>query len=373
MNPEARVKRQCVFLAYRKIFVRKLARIRKRKAICTIVQKNDWLSYQKCVGISEIDDVVRILRILLTKRIFESEELASKEFPNLEAPQNGQVVKRDEARNVVGEGLIEIKQEEASNGAETIPHNDTIALQLPRFPFNTQHRILSIIQRLLEESCFRFTEKWLPFVLERYGWTCAAAGELTKWLSILKKHINDLPHDCLGTEGQASFKSITPTVAQLRHTVVHRLHLTLDQFLDQIRCARTLGEILKDVENISKLQALHVQVELHAREMRQNQETMQREVDSALLQIQWEREALIQREQRLQSYVMRQKTNIPAAAGRSLDESINVLLATRKLGIVEDEHIMSRHNENAMDNNYGVIVEEGDIESDEDRLRLELD
>ncbi|KAF1977620.1 hypothetical protein BU23DRAFT_660163 [Bimuria novae-zelandiae CBS 107.79] len=138
-----------------------------------------------------MNDVVRILRALLTNRIFESEELASKEFPNLEPPQNGQVV---------GEGLIEIKQEEASNGAEIIPHDDTIALQLPRFPFNTQHRILSIVQRLLEESCFRFTEKWLPFVLERYGWTCAAAGEPTKWLSILKKHMNDLPHNCLGTE-----------------------------------------------------------------------------------------------------------------------------------------------------------------------------
>jgi hypothetical protein len=114
MDPEARVKRQRVFLAYRKIFVGKLARIRKRKAIRTIVQKHGWLSYQKYVGISEINDVVRILRALLTNRIFESEELASKEFPNLEPPQNGQVVKRDEARNVAGEGLIEIKQEEAS-------------------------------------------------------------------------------------------------------------------------------------------------------------------------------------------------------------------------------------------------------------------
>ncbi|KAF1977621.1 hypothetical protein BU23DRAFT_660167 [Bimuria novae-zelandiae CBS 107.79] len=107
--------------------------------------------------------------------------------------------------------------------------------------------------------------------------------------------------------------------------------------------------------------------------MRQNQETMQREVDSALLQIQWEREALIQREHRVQLYVARQKTNIPAAAGQSLDESINVLLATRKLGIVEEEHIMPRHNENAKDNDYGVIVEEDDIESDEDRLQSELD
>lgn len=107
--------------------------------------------------------------------------------------------------------------------------------------------------------------------------------ELTKWLGILKGHMNDIPYDCISIEGPASLKIIAPTVAQLRHTAVHRLRLTLHHFLDQIRCARILGDILQDLEDVSKLQALYVKVEVHARQMKQNMEAMQREVDGALL------------------------------------------------------------------------------------------
>ncbi|KAL1592636.1 hypothetical protein SLS60_011052 [Paraconiothyrium brasiliense] len=333
MEPEARAKRRRVFLAYRKIFTGKLAATRKKKAICAIIQKHDWLSYQKYVGISDRNEVVRILRGLLINRIFESDELASKEFPNLDPPQHPQLAKRDKVRNVVVEGpeknsmslegSVKIKHEEASEGVPNVIGD--------------------------------------------------AAVELTKWLGVLKTHMYEIPHDCISTEGQASLEDIAPTVAQLRHTAVHRLRLTLDQFLDQIHCARILAELLQDFENVPKLQALYVKVEVHAREMKQNLGAIRREVNSALLRIQWERDALLQREQGLMSYVAQQKINIPVAAGQSLDESVNVLFATQKLHMVGEEHGVVKHNENATYTDYGVMIEEGDIESDEDQLQAELD
>lgn len=71
------------------------------------------------------------------------------------------------------------------------------------------------------------------------------------------------------------------------------------------------------------------------------------------------------------SYVARRKTNIPAAAGQSLDESVNMLLATRKLYVVGEKYAMAKHNENVTFTDYGI--EEDDIESDEDQLQAELD
>ena len=68
-------------------------------------------------------------------RLFESEELASKEFPNLKSPQHGRPTKRDKARNVVVEepekhtmsleGTIKIKHEEGNNGAANITGDGT--------------------------------------------------------------------------------------------------------------------------------------------------------------------------------------------------------------------------------------------------------
>lgn len=134
MDSKARAKRRRVFLAYRRIFTRNLARMRKKKAIRTIAQKHDWLSYQKYIGVPDVNEVVRILRSLLINRIFESEELVSKEFPDLES-QHGQPTKRDEARNVVVEGRekhdvshessVKMKYEEISDGAANIPREGT--------------------------------------------------------------------------------------------------------------------------------------------------------------------------------------------------------------------------------------------------------
>ncbi|KAF1936814.1 hypothetical protein EJ02DRAFT_301991, partial [Clathrospora elynae] len=164
--------------------------------------------------------------------------------------------------------------------------------QPARFPYETQHRILSIIQQLLEESCFNFVKQWLPSVLEKHSWNCAAAGELTEWLYILRRQARDLPNGCISTEGRASLNNIAPAVARLRHTAVHRLHLTSDEFLDQIYSALILAEVLQDVKSTSTLQALYRRVDTHAKKMDCNIEAVQHEICTTLLQIQRKREAL---------------------------------------------------------------------------------
>jgi hypothetical protein len=245
---------------------------------------------------------------------------------------------------------------------------DVLAFQPLRFPFDTQHRFLSIVQQLLEESCFKFAEKRFPFILEKNGWTCAAAGELTKWLYILKR----LPDNCISTEGQASLNSIYRIVAQLRHTVVHRLHVTSEQFLDMMRSARMLAEILQDTKGVSTLQSLYTDLCSHAQEMEQHKRTMQQEVHSRLDQIQRQKKVLVQMEQELHLYVAKQNVDIPVAAGQALDKSIDVLLAIHHAGIIVGEESIVGHYKHGMCNEYDVRIEEGDIESDEERLQKEL-
>jgi hypothetical protein len=62
-----------------------------------------------------------------------------------------------------------------------------------------------------------------------------------------------------------------------------------------------------------------------------------------------------------------QEQSIHIRADQALDHSISLLLATHKPGIVVG------HDENAMYGEYGVKIEEGDIENDEDQLQAELE
>ncbi|KAL5382190.1 hypothetical protein PMIN04_010300 [Paraphaeosphaeria minitans] len=107
-NPD--VERQRVFLAYRRVFTGKKALIRKKNAIRNILFQHHCSAYENSVGISELN-VVRILEGLLSDRVFESEEHASKECPELfmKPSQDSQLVNQDDS------GGIAIKESRERN------------------------------------------------------------------------------------------------------------------------------------------------------------------------------------------------------------------------------------------------------------------
>ncbi|KAF2260394.1 hypothetical protein CC78DRAFT_571207 [Lojkania enalia] len=389
MTSQTRAERQRVFAAYREVFTGEKARVRKQKVIRRILLSHRS-SCKIPIGDSEIDNVVPILKDLLNGRVFESEEQASKEFPMLF--QDDQLVKQDKviemASEVSGERNASLERStkpehtgmsndlenltrDTSRGSPVIEGICAVVRPL-QFPFEAWHHILSDVQKLLEESCFNFTKKWLPSILKKQGWTCAAAVELTKWLDVVKRHAKDLPGGCMNTGGQATLKGITPAIAQLRHTVVHRLPLTSEEFLVQINSARVLADILQDIGSATKLQKLYVVVDIYVKEMENNTKAMQQEVDSTLFKIKRQKEELIQREQQFLSSIAKKQIGMPVATGQALVKSIHTLLAPDKQDIIVNKQSMVKCNENTMSTNYGVIVEEDDIESDEDHLQTEL-
>jgi hypothetical protein len=231
---------------------------------------------------------------------------------------------------------------------------------------------LSITQELLEESCFRFIERWLPSVLEERGWKCAAAVELTTGLYIIRKHRETLPDGCISTTGQIPFKKLTRSVAQLRHAAVHRLHLEPDVFLNQIHSALTLTEVLQDAGSTAKLQLLYVQVDTYVKKMKHDVEVMEQGVNRTLLQILKQKEVLYQREQHLQAYISQQRIEIPEAAGQALIESTNTLFPTSGLNRALENQSMTRCIRTVWTTEDDMTVDESDIESDEAQLQAEL-
>lgn len=80
MDAQALAARRQVFLKYHELFTGR--NVRKRKAIRKILLKN-LPDPKASAGDAHIDNVVSILKSLLEDGVFQSEEIASKHFPDL--------------------------------------------------------------------------------------------------------------------------------------------------------------------------------------------------------------------------------------------------------------------------------------------------
>lgn len=88
MDAQAPATRRQVFLKYRELFTGK--NVRKRKAIRKILLKN-LPDSKASAGDTHINNVVSILKSLLEDGVFQSEEMASKHFPDLITGQSSEI------------------------------------------------------------------------------------------------------------------------------------------------------------------------------------------------------------------------------------------------------------------------------------------
>jgi hypothetical protein len=80
--------------------------------------------------------------------------------------------------------------------------------------------ILTKTQRLLEEYCYTFAEKWFLFILEANGWDTPEAVELSKWWKALSK-CDISPIAIALSQGQSLAVLFRRTIS-IRHCAIHR-------------------------------------------------------------------------------------------------------------------------------------------------------
>lgn len=144
MKSKTKTERLSVFSTYRDVFKGDNARVRKRKAIRNIVLKH-WSSRQNATNKSEINKVIPVLKALLADRVFESEELARREFPKLLLES---YIIRDRVANAVtkiseeteagSEMPTKIEQEETDSDAAKSMIGDVLPGMAPWCPFQAK-------------------------------------------------------------------------------------------------------------------------------------------------------------------------------------------------------------------------------------------
>ncbi|KAH0562157.1 hypothetical protein GP486_003143 [Trichoglossum hirsutum] len=295
--------RSSVYLSCRGVFSGANAKLRKLKSIQKLLQERQQ-SIRSLTIQYDINSIAAVAKYLLEARVFESTTVAQRHFPELfrvsearasvrnaseaEAAKSEAEAVRAVAIASDGEGnavdvnggflVEEVTLEELTHEVIAVEPGTPVdalltepvptrlepatrvipSLYPTKFPYKTQHRILTTAQSILERSCFNFGTTWLPNLMSSHNWTDPEAVELTKWTKLLYKHQRDIPPAALNYEsiGTLSFRDVLASTDQIRHSAVHRLHTSAKGIAHMLASAVTLTKMLRDTDATRKLEAI---------------------------------------------------------------------------------------------------------------------
>ena len=125
-------------------------------------------------------------------------------------------------------------------------------------PLRDSLRVMSDVQKTLEDACFSYGDQHLPEVLEENGWDCPEAVELNTWVSILSKRANFklLSHFSQSTGNTKDLRDLLESMREIRHTTVHRHRHTVTTIRILVQDAIAFCRILREDTCLKELYAI---------------------------------------------------------------------------------------------------------------------
>ncbi len=120
-------------------------------------------------------------------------------------------------------------------------------------PYEVQHYILAMMQRIIEEACYSFSSRWIPKILNENNWTCSEAVELSTWRKVLP---SALPPNAIVPLHSYSLEDALTDAVRIRNSAVHR-HLCDNTEVRRMALqAQNLMLMFSDVSRQTKFQRL---------------------------------------------------------------------------------------------------------------------
>jgi hypothetical protein len=124
-----------------------------------------------------------------------------------------------------------------------------------KVPFRAQHFALQAVQKMLEQSGFRFVQHWLPHECHSFEWDCAESMELHKLFPFLDQHKGNVSskvfHQIL-----TKLHNLRRMVTNIRHAAVHRIVQDSESFLIMLQAAVAFARCIGDDECTQQLGCL---------------------------------------------------------------------------------------------------------------------
>lgn len=360
--------RQRAYLVARPIFSGSNAHLRKAKRIRELILSHSPIFNPLLHSLGEQDLVVTI-QGLLKDKIFDGEIRAKAEFPSLFSPVpqrdlEHEMSEADAARSAQdaaeqvdsADEYDPIGWEEPAAVPDEVPEHEEVdgvltgdpQILIPSLypcyiPYGTQHLLLTTVQRSLEESCFEFAKRWLPHFLEKRGWDCPAAVELTKWANFLGRHSEKLPAEAF--DRATPLKTLLVKNHLLRHTAVHRLPTTARAISQLLQNAIELTSALYDHRRAAQLDTLKCELDSKIKAMELNKNVLENQTTEKLQDIRRQREELVRQERELLENMVSEDLRNKALVGTLLEQSIDTVCAPP----VRSRSGVSKHREDVMD------------------------
>ncbi|RGP81305.1 hypothetical protein FLONG3_449 [Fusarium longipes] len=332
-----------VFQATREIFVGDKAKTRKCKSVKRYIReysgdKSSLKQLRTQYGEGIVQD--SILR-LLSHGLYESTLVAIQWFPDLlevagtqneVVPQpeiaktTGQLTPEDLPQTSGDECLDQSKSTEATTpidgGNESIARNGNgRSPAIPVYlPFTVEHMLMEKIQKTLELACYQYGLKFLPNLMQKQGWDCPEAVELTKWTKLFARKGNLVWEG----SGQPS-KQLLQSIATIRHAAVHRLRINsvgLERFLTN---AENLAEVLGNDQFIQTISQLRLHTQETRNELIQHKETIQTQLEIGQEEIARHRAELNRKEQEILRHAESEDRKYRHIAGEKLERTLGLM------------------------------------------------
>jgi hypothetical protein len=125
-------------------------------------------------------------------------------------------------------------------------------------PLPAQIKVLSKVQKILENTCFDFAQTFLPHILQQNGWDCPEAGELNVWMHQFAKQcdLRILHRFAQHYEVEEPIHVLMESAKQIRHAAVHRNRLTVTYLAMLMDHAIALSTLLGGSNDVTELHAI---------------------------------------------------------------------------------------------------------------------
>ncbi len=360
--PDERV----VYLALRKVFKGPNAGARKKSVIRKLIVGNqNHEDIAALIHAHNIDIVCNTTRKLLIEQVFESTLKAKIRFPEVFDVSPAQSADREAseaeaARNEAKaiQDAVQGHQGVASNFTQlevntgeqdslpTFRHRltaaDTLLCQVTDWeihqpttseqqhgipslfpvylPFRTQHRLLVKVQAILEQACFEFGQRTMPDVLRKHRWDCPESCELNLWAAEFLARQSAFSEK--GPSIGKPFADLFHSVADIRHTAVHRIRLRargIEQFLVD---AESLVTLLKNEEGLKVLAKLRRDTRSAIEELERNKHVLISRFEETLKRIAAQRAELDRIEEVAVAEMVKENGEYEAFTSTNLEQDI---------------------------------------------------
>jgi hypothetical protein len=149
-------------------------------------------------------------------------------------------------------------------------------------PYEVQHFILAMIQRILEEGCYDFAYRWIPGVLNERNWSCAEAVELSTWRDFLP---NALPANALLPVSGYSLHLGLKDAVKIRNSAVHRHLCDNFEIRRMAQQAENLMTMFRDITRQTKFHRLGFELNDWDRSSGEDQQAARMKLEHALQEI----------------------------------------------------------------------------------------